>query len=258
MNNSVGEVYGKLTIIKLSRTVQYQNPNTGRRNGIKYVECSCSCGQTIETRLNDIKSGKVVSCGCSKGTHLLKDIVGKRFSRLVVLERTSSRKWLCQCDCGNTHEVKTCHLNNASIRSCGCLRDETTSAMSIKNLKRLREESGFDPSTPMTNDSDIQRAVFNKLVKEVLARDSNCCTWCNNTSGSSKLNVHHIKQWMYFPDLRFDQKNLVTLCTTCHKLVHNRGYHANPDTIMSMLLQGYANNIEDYNSTSEVRLYDLQ
>lgn len=59
------------------------------------------------------------------------DLVGKRYGKLVVIKllsskRDGSRIWLCQCDCGNTKEVTTRHLNrnpvtNKVIRSCGCL-----------------------------------------------------------------------------------------------------------------------------------------
>jgi hypothetical protein len=57
---------------------------------------------------------------------------GKKFGRLLVIEKTSERKngnviWLCKCDCGNLHKAETRHLTNVHVRSCGCLvRDVNT------------------------------------------------------------------------------------------------------------------------------------
>jgi len=69
-----------------------------------------------------LTNGRAKSCGCINTPNL----VGKRFGRLVVLEKTdkysgTSVKWLCQCDCGGTHEAPTNHLRRGHIKSCGCL-----------------------------------------------------------------------------------------------------------------------------------------
>ena len=57
-----------------------------------------------------------------------KNLVGTRFTRLVVLEWDSSskRKWKCKCDCGNTTFVRVDSLQNGEIKSCGCLAAETS------------------------------------------------------------------------------------------------------------------------------------
>ena len=56
------------------------------------------------------------------------DLTGKRFTRLLVLERLDKRKsewfWKCQCDCGNEKEVRTDCLTNGVVQSCGCIKKE--------------------------------------------------------------------------------------------------------------------------------------
>lgn len=54
--------------------------------------------------------------------------VGDRFGRLVVLEEVEPiyekqkiRRYLCQCDCGNTKIVRYNNLLYGGTRSCGCL-----------------------------------------------------------------------------------------------------------------------------------------
>ncbi len=59
------------------------------------------------------------------------DITGQRFARLLVLgfagrERKHS-KWFCKCDCGSITKVSANQLRTDSTKSCGCLKDETTS-----------------------------------------------------------------------------------------------------------------------------------
>ena len=54
-----------------------------------------------------------------------KNLVGKQFNYLTVLEKTNKRKngaviWLCQCKCGNLKEVTSGNLNAGRVTSCGC------------------------------------------------------------------------------------------------------------------------------------------
>lgn len=57
----------------------------------------------------------------------VKDLTGKRFGRLTVIERDLSatkgrRKWICKCDCGNVVSVYRSHLICGQTNSCGCAR----------------------------------------------------------------------------------------------------------------------------------------
>ena len=57
------------------------------------------------------------------------DLSGRRFGRLVVQTRTISLNhkatWICLCDCGNTHTVRSGTLLKGEVRSCGCFQRET-------------------------------------------------------------------------------------------------------------------------------------
>ena len=59
------------------------------------------------------------------------DLVGERYSRLVVVKMEKSRKGsmaMCACDCGATSCVLTYNLRNGNTKSCGCLAREVASA----------------------------------------------------------------------------------------------------------------------------------
>jgi hypothetical protein len=74
-----------------------------------------------------------------------KNLVGLRFGRLVVAEKTTPyriksgkeySRWICKCDCGklSTHHQRG--LLRGSINSCGCLREEIWKKANIKHGKR--------------------------------------------------------------------------------------------------------------------------
>jgi hypothetical protein len=57
---------------------------------------------------------------------VFQDLTRQRFNKLVVLKyigkvKSGQSKWLCQCDCGQTHEAVGSHLKTGNIKSCGCL-----------------------------------------------------------------------------------------------------------------------------------------
>lgn len=49
----------------------------------------------------------------------------EKYGRLTVLNKVG-RKWLCECDCGNTKEVDNYDLRRGHTKSCGCYRSDTT------------------------------------------------------------------------------------------------------------------------------------
>lgn len=54
-------------------------------------------------------------------------LIGQRFGLLVVEESLPSdsrgqRRWLCRCDCGNTHTATSANLNSGRTSHCGCRR----------------------------------------------------------------------------------------------------------------------------------------
>lgn len=55
------------------------------------------------------------------------DLAGQRFGRLTALLRVSTAGrsiWLCECDCGESCEIRANDLRMGRTRSCGCLRRE--------------------------------------------------------------------------------------------------------------------------------------
>lgn len=67
----------------------------------------------------------------------LQDLTGKRFGRLVVLERAESvngrTMWKCKCDCGVECVKESYSLKIGDTRSCGCLHKDIIKITSKKH-----------------------------------------------------------------------------------------------------------------------------
>ncbi|MGG0718681.1 hypothetical protein ABE096_13950 [Robertmurraya massiliosenegalensis] len=70
-----------------------------------------------------------------------KDLTGKVFGKLIVMEFSRNVKsgerlrkyWLCKCECGNMHEVRTDSLTSGNVISCGCVKNEQNKVNLVKN-----------------------------------------------------------------------------------------------------------------------------
>lgn len=175
-----GQKFGRLTVIK----------ENGRdaSNKIMWL-CKCDCGNEKTIRGNDLRSGKILSCGCyqqeksheerpylsSKKPKPKIDLTGKTYGYLTVicldedytLEKRKTSKtnpgiwWKCQCKCGNEIRVKTAELNNGHVKSCGCLQKELASANMKNTIQKLGADARF---------IDLTGQKFGKLT--VIKRDS--------------------------------------------------------------------------------------
>ena len=120
-----GEKYGKLTVLGIQK----------REKGKIFWNCQCDCGNKISVVGTNLKNGHTKSCGCSihQTPKNIQDLTGKRFGRLLVIEKGQTRKtnggqskatWKCQCDCGNFIEVDGEKLRKGHTTSCGCKKKE--------------------------------------------------------------------------------------------------------------------------------------
>jgi hypothetical protein len=65
------------------------------------------------------------------------ELAGKRFGRLVVIRldthRGVKRRWLCQCDCGNTSIAFVADLTSGKHVSCGCWQKQVVAGIFTKH-----------------------------------------------------------------------------------------------------------------------------
>ena len=149
-----GQRFGRLTVLEKDAPSK-----TGHARWI----CRCDCGNQKSIASAKLRSGNTKSCGCLRSEMLLNNLTGKRFGKLVAIERDDPIKhkennqsraafWICKCDCGNTTIVSSGCLLSGDTQSCGCLKSK-----------------GEELISSILNEHDIeykQQFTFPKLVGE--------------------------------------------------------------------------------------------
>ena len=119
-----GKRFGKLVVVK------YHHPS---QKGAFWL-CLCDCGKEKVAWGNTLRKGETTSCGCLTRELLARpkpatqiDMTGKRYGRLVAIERDGSVElsfWKCVCDCGYIGTFHGQNLRSGYTKSCGCLHRE--------------------------------------------------------------------------------------------------------------------------------------
>lgn len=71
----ISNKYGKLTVIRLTEIKTYKRVDKNGKEIKSYsylFECNCTCGKSTIVALNNLRSGKQVSCGCHKNAQTSK------------------------------------------------------------------------------------------------------------------------------------------------------------------------------------------
>ena len=132
-----GQRFDRLTVIELDRV----------ENRHAYWRCHCDCGNDCIAEAGSLKSGNTRSCGCLAKERHFRDLTGRQFGKLKVLEKAYSKAlksggyeqfYKCQCECGNITIVRGGNLRNGATASCGCGIKEaaTTHGMSKSAIYR--------------------------------------------------------------------------------------------------------------------------
>lgn len=141
-----GQRFGHLTVIE----------DSGERFHRAILwRCKCDCGNEKNITSSRLNSGHAKSCGNDNCPyhHYFDDIAGQRFGKLIAIKPTSMKDgshmyWLCQCDCGNKHEVASNHLKRGDIQSCGCI----STSIGEMNIKKILEENNIEYKEQITFD----------------------------------------------------------------------------------------------------------
>ena len=137
----IGQQFGKLIVAARDELVP-----TGIGKS-RYWICKCDCGRYISVRGSHLKSKGMQSCGCLRSAPR-KNLVGRRFDRLVILSYVGNTQWLCKCDCGNYSLVRGYNL--ARTGSCGCLnRDLARSRIKHGHSRTKRRNPTYKIWTSM-------------------------------------------------------------------------------------------------------------
>lgn len=156
------------------------------------------------------------------------NLLNQKFGKLLVikevpkeLRKSKNVEWYCQCDCGNTVQVRSHYLLSGHTQSCGCLRGETCKKQFTKNITNQRfgrliaieptEDRYLDGSIIWRCQCDCGNQVF--ISTNLLLRGDVESCGCLRSRGEAKLvnlltkNGVNFKRQYYFDDLK-DKKYL--------------------------------------------------
>jgi hypothetical protein len=82
----------------------------------------------------------------------MKDLVGKKFDRLLVIKldrkEATNYYWICRCTCGKKKSIRGSNLKNGKSKSCGCLQKELLSDRAINPEERFWPKVNKNGSVP--------------------------------------------------------------------------------------------------------------
>lgn len=190
----------------------------------RYFLCECLlCNKEYEVALTSLKNKNTSFCcrGCSKSKWSetnAEELVGKTFGRLIVISKYSQNKhgqwqYLCKCECGTEKVILGYSFKNSKTISCGCYQKQIVS----ETQSGANSHFWIDGRTQQNElDRTKIRESINPKIRE---RDDYTCQNCGDNKGGT-LECHHIFDFATYPDLRFEESNLITLCIDCHKDFH--------------------------------------
>lgn len=171
--NLIGQKFGKLTVISRAEN---SKSNKTRWN------CVCDCGNTSIPTGSALKNGKSSSCGCNQrvaASNVLKkrfdDITGKKFNRLLVLNRIENKNkkpwFLCKCDCGNLKEIAAQRLRSGTTKSCGCYKLEIKVKQLTKHgLSRTKEYLRQKARRKYIKDKQNPKKLMELRIKDLIRK----------------------------------------------------------------------------------------
>lgn len=204
-NNLIGKKYGDQLVVSFE----------GRSKKGHFIwKIKCDCGREKIKVGYDLKKHK--TCGDCDKKYMI-NIRGKRFDRLLVLDRDYSCKkfvkWICQCDCGNIKSFYSSNLLSHKTTSCGCKVIER-----CKNMRGSLNPNfkNYSSNQKIQNKRDF---LYKRWCRKIKKLGGNTCVKCKS---KKRIEAHHIISWQSNIALRYDLNNGICLCRSCHILFHSK------------------------------------
>lgn len=218
--DEIGKKYGRWTVLSREKN--------NKKGNVCWL-CRCDCGNKRIIPGIRLRSGLSKSCGCLQrekaSQSSLKNIVGHRFGKLVVLERDSEPRnskrvfWRCVCDCGNETVVSGTNLRTGNTKSCGCLHKEKTSlAFGVASFHAL--------VTRYKDDAKKRGYEWNLTDEQVELLTQQDCCYCGKPPSSLFHRNSHNGDYIYNgidrqdPLMGYVSENVVPCCKVCNYAKH--------------------------------------
>ena len=187
----IGKKFNHLTIIK--KIKDHISAETGNIEPLWLCECDCkpSNKNTKIVKHSNLVNNIITCCDiCKKKS--VKNIIGKKFGKLLVLKRTDDyetksgkeAQYICKCECGNTVIVRGHHLRNGHTKSCGCAIQIASTKHGLRNTRIYSEYRGMISRCYNSNNSNYKNYGGRGITI--------CDEWLNKEDGVIKFYIWSI------------------------------------------------------------------
>jgi 5-methylcytosine-specific restriction endonuclease McrA len=208
-----GRIFDRLVVVSFDEV----------RNQCAHWYCRCTCGKVTSVSAESLRQGNTRSCGCLQKETAgnkrgydhprFKDLVGRRFRDLVVIEYLGSGKWRCQCSCGGVVTRDADHLVSGQTKNCA---NRKVHPPVYKNPPKPRKKRKYVTGPRATSEYVQWRTT-------VFERDRFQCQILD--CSRKDIEVHHLNDFAGYPELRQDVNNAITLCCHHHRQKNGISYH---------------------------------
>lgn len=157
----------------------------------------------------------------------LKDLLGQRFGRLIVIEladkRTTGRAvWRCKCDCGSIKEIVGTSLTSGNTKSCGCYNKEIASKQAKLHVKPKGQSSRNYLYSNYRSTAKRRNLEFSLSTEEFETLTKGNCYYCDNPPSQIINQMNLNGNYIYNGIDRIDSSkgytldNCVPCCKTCN------------------------------------------
>lgn len=191
----------------------------------------CDCGKEKLVYQYDVLNGKTKTCRDRKCSLLVKDLKGKKFGVLKVLERTDLDKdeyayWGVQCECGVIKTVAGYLLTAGKIRSCGCKKGIWISNSHTKPYDKVAPHEIFNSYKVAARKRGIKFSLAEDDFRSFLKKK---CYYCLSEPVAVKVRTLKAGRNEYLfngidrinNDVGYMLDNCVTCCKYCNRAKNN-------------------------------------
>ena len=211
MIDLTGQRFGRLLVIERAGS---------NKNGEATWDCLCDCGKAKVVLGTLLRRGATRSCGCYLSDAKIKNLVGRRFGKLIVIEiagRTAAKKvlWKCRCDCGNEKVIIGAGLLRGRSTDCGCVPKPHHKKLYME-ATRNQTFSGYKSSAKKRGICfELSESDFHKIVQQK-------CYYCGSEKKNIKKSTSENGDYIYSGIDRVDSRrgytldNVVPCCWICN------------------------------------------
>lgn len=129
-----GQRFGKLIALE---------PTGESKHGSALWRCICDCGNERIAMLRSLKTRDATSCGCARSRLL--DLTGKRFGKLTVVKRDSSKKTTTNCRWATLEQQNSNKRTNRTINGKTVMQWSKAFGLPYNTLRNRLARRGWNP-----------------------------------------------------------------------------------------------------------------